>query len=228
MKSAMELLHDVNPYEGFVPTAEDLHGWGGHPEFFESIISSSKPKLIVEVGTWKGRSAITMADICKKHKIKAQIVCVDTWLGAAEFWVDHSDEKRYKSLGLKNGYPTVYYQFLSNVVQREHEDVIVPFPQASSVAAKFFKQMRLKPDLVYIDASHEYDDVLMDLRLWHDLLAPGGRLFGDDYCDHWHGVKHAVNNFYSRGEIVHTQLQNEAGRPPSDYWIGPNKEGWYE
>ena len=58
----MQLLHKVNPYEGFdfhsLPF--DAHGWGGQSPAFRELISQVKPRLIVEVGTWKGASALKM------------------------------------------------------------------------------------------------------------------------------------------------------------------------
>lgn len=43
---------------------------------------------------------------------------------------------------------------------------------------------RLKLDWVYIDALHDYDSCLADLRAWAPLIRPGGALCGHDYLDH--------------------------------------------
>lgn len=223
MTDIMKLIHATNPYDGFVPGDEDLHGWGGHPEFFEQMIVDSKPSLIIEVGSWKGRSAVVMGKIIKDLGLDTKIVCVDTWLGATEFWTNHADATRYQSLNLRNGYPQVYYQFLSNVVLNGLQDVIVPFPQTSTNAARFFKKAGVKADLIYIDASHEYEDVNADIEAWLPVLSEGGTMFGDDYCDYWIGVKRAVNNWF-RDIVKHVQLPNEPGRPPSDYWIAREEE----
>jgi SAM-dependent methyltransferase len=171
---------------------EDLQGWNSDSKIFDDLILEVKPKVIIEVGTWKGRSAIHMADVVKANKIPCSyIYCVDTWLGAIEFWTNlaHTPER---DLLLKNGYPQVYYQFISNVIHHKHQDIIVPFPNTSTTAAKFFATTGVAPDLVYIDASHEYSDVLEDIRLYYWLLNPGGVLFGDDYFN-FNGVKDAVD-----------------------------------
>src|SRR6185295_14421751 len=78
------LLHVEDPYAGFDAAALplDLHGWGSESPAFRELILRVKPRLIVEVGTWKGASAIHMADIVAETKLDAQILCVDTWLGA--------------------------------------------------------------------------------------------------------------------------------------------------
>lgn len=231
-----KLIHAVDPYLGFDPynRAVDLQGWGGHPEFFERVVANTyesakchrhkRSMIIVEVGTWKGKSAIAMADACRRLGIEAQIICVDTWLGATEFWTKHDDQKRYKSLGLVNGYPTVYYQFLTNVMQRGYRDVITPLPQTSTNAARMFQKFDIKADLVYVDASHEYSDVSDDISWWTSRLNVGGVIFGDDYCDHWKGVKDAVDECIGKHENV--RLPNADGDAPSDYWIAPPKEDY--
>src|SRR4051812_27015324 len=56
-------LHRTDPYEGFDSSAypRDLHGWGGQSAVFRKLIFELRPRLIIEVGTWKGASAVEMA-----------------------------------------------------------------------------------------------------------------------------------------------------------------------
>jgi Methyltransferase domain len=192
----MCLLHKANPYEGFnFPSLPfDAHGWGGQSPAFRELISQAKPRLIVEVGTWKGASALEMAGITRDLGLPTQIVCIDTWLGALEFWTDHTDVKRYLSLQLRNGYPSVYYQFLANVCHQGFQDRIVPFPQTASNAALWFRYYGIAADMIYLDASHEEEDVYQDLCNYWEIVADNGLIFGDDYHD-WDGVRLAVDRF---------------------------------
>jgi hypothetical protein len=154
-----------------------------------------KPKLIIEVGSWKGASAVHMAQCLKDLGVQAKILCIDTWLGAIEFWGNKQDPQRYLSLGLKNGYPTVFYQFLANVVKSGFQDVIVPFPQTSVTAARWLRQQGVQADAIYVDGSHEEEDVFVDLCGYWQVLAPGGIMFGDDYDQFWPSVRAAVQRF---------------------------------
>lgn len=54
-------------------------------------------------------------------------------------------------------------------------------------------------DYVYIDAQHEYDSVLRDLRAWFPKVKGGGVLGGDD-CD-TDGVRRAINDFFVDGVL---------------------------
>ena len=125
----MRLLHKTDPYDGFdfrsLPF--DAHGWGSQSTAFRELISQTKPHLIIEVGTWKGASALEMAAVTRDLGLPARIVCVDTWLGALLFWTDQTDPNLYLSLKLRHGYPAVYYQFLANVCHKGFQDRIVPF-----------------------------------------------------------------------------------------------------
>jgi hypothetical protein len=200
-KDIGQLIHATNPYDGFDPgklgyQTPDLQGWGSEDPQFEKLIAQLRPQMILEVGTWKGASAIHMAKILKKLGLhSARIVCVDTWLGALEFWTNHKDPDRYQSLRLKNGYPSVYYTFLANVVLSHQQDVIIPFAAPSSLAARFFRMHGIQFPLVYIDGSHEYEDVYNDLVGFWPCVSSGGALFGDDFTPRWPGVIRAVAEF---------------------------------
>ena len=50
-------------------------------------------------------------------------------------------------------------------------------------------------DIIYIDAGHEYEAVLLDAQLYWNLLNPGGYIIFDDYS--WPGVIKAVDEFFS-------------------------------
>jgi len=118
---------DKHIYENLNLLPEDLQGWNGHAPIFKEFIEKIKPTHIIEVGTWKGMSAINMAKTVKDLSLDTKITCVDTWLGALEFWSKNSQTPD-RNLLLKNGYPQIYYQFLSNVVHNKVEDIITPFP----------------------------------------------------------------------------------------------------
>lgn len=177
----------------------DLQGWNGNNQIFEKLILEKTPKVIIEVGTWKGQSAITMGETIKRNNIDCKIYCVDTWLGASEFLTNLRDTPE-RNLLHKNGFPQVYYQFLSNVVHSGLQDIITPIPNTSRIGYEVLRFFNIKADLIYIDASHSYDDVKDDIMNYVKLLNPGGIIFGDDY-KHWEGVKMAVDEIFGIGNF---------------------------
>ena len=115
----------------------------------------------------------------------------------------HKGDVKDDRLGYKNGYPTMYYKFISNVILEGVQDVIQPFPFPSSVAfktlEKLFKRFDVKADFIFVDGSHEECDVALDLYYYYQLLKDGGRLWGDDWG--WDGVQTAVLNFVAENNM---------------------------
>lgn len=192
----MEAIHGGDIYQGFHfqnhPNAPS--GWGGNSPAFAEILRTTKPKLILEVGTWKGASALHMASLLDALDLSdTRILCIDTWLGALEFRADLTDKERFQALACHHGYPTVYYQFLANVCHAGQQHRIIPFPFPSTTAALWLLRTDIRAELIYIDGSHEEDDVYQDLIDYAALLVPNGTLFGDDWA--WTGVRNAVTRF---------------------------------
>jgi hypothetical protein len=185
---------DKSIYDNFRPLPLKLSGWNGNKSIFRELIEKIKPTTIIEVGTWKGQSTITMGNAVREFNLNTTIHCVDTWLGAIEFWTTGKNTSE-RNLMTVNGYPQVYYQFLSNVVHNNLQNVILPFPNTSENGYRYFKYNNITAQMIYIDASHEEDDVYKDLNNYYDLLENNGILFGDDYQKDWLGVINSVNKF---------------------------------
>jgi len=184
----------------------DLQGWvqPGFEKVFQNAVSSvtDSPIIIVEVGTWKGLSASIMGKTLKEMGKDFRIICIDTWLGAPEFWTWGINENiRGGSLKLKNGYPTVYETFTKNMKAVNLDDVIVPLPVSSLVGADILKYYNIKADMIYIDAAHEYESVKQDIIKFKEILTPNGTIFGDDYSASWIGVKRAVDETLPKREV---------------------------
>lgn len=192
---------EQNPYKGFkpddFPSTPWSDGYGSTDPVFEQLLAQIKPNFIVEVGSWKGGSAIHMAQIAKRLGLKCQILCIDTWLGTT----DQMDNAAcLDDLGLRFGYPTLYYKFLANVVRAGVQDYIKPFPQTSLIAARWLQQQSVRPQLVYVDANHDTEDVLNDLNAYWPLVAADGVLLGDDWT--WASVRKAVQTYFTMNIVA--------------------------
>lgn len=176
----------------------DLQGWHSQHPIFAEAIKLSMPSIVIEVGTWKGASLCHMAKITKEFGLDTSFICVDTWLGSNDILWLNSEYR--SSLGLRGGYPNMFPQFIKNIHYEGIQDIVYPLPMTSTSAYYLLKKMEIIPDLVYIDAGHEEDEVYIDLKLFYDLLRPGGILFGDDYPG-WPGVVAAVNRFAAEKRV---------------------------
>lgn len=191
-------LHLFNPYDNFNANIykNDIGGWhGNHPIFFD-LLDNLNPKLILEIGTWKGQSAINMAKISKDLELETKIVCLDTWLGSIDFINAESRLDFERDAYPQFGYPKVYYQFLANVINNKVTDIIIPFPQTSSIGCRWLEEKNILFDLIYIDGSNDYRDIMLDLQSAWLILKNGGVIFGDDYNHRFFlDIKKAVDDF---------------------------------
>ncbi len=177
---------------------EDAHGWI-QPGFEEALDAVSErlagDVVIAEVGSWKGASALRIAE--KFGPRLKTLVCVDTWLGAPEFYTTFIDDpKRFSDEEYDRGWPQVFHVFTKNVKKRNFHDVVVPFPISSAQAVDVFRYHGIEFDAVYIDAAHEHDAVLADAEAYWPLVRQGGVMWGDDYGNGaFPGLKLAVDEF---------------------------------
>jgi hypothetical protein len=207
-KSILGKAHATNPYDGFDASKYpiDLQGTGATP-MLQKVFDAINPRVIVEVGTWKGASAVFFAQLLKDRGIDGVVICVDTWLGGFHSmsirenkpgWQEGWEIEKY----YHHGYPTLYYQFLANVVHKGLQDYIVPVPNTSQIAARWLHSQRIGADVIYVDGSHDEDDVYRDLVDYWKVLNLNGIMCGDDFTSFWYGVICAVNRFARENDVT--------------------------
>lgn len=171
----------------------DLRGWV-QPNLgavaARLLAGAPRDVVIAEVGVWKGASTVVLVEAARGTGRWAEVVSVDTWLGAPEFWGPHASPNH--DLQRVRGYPRVYETFLRNMRGAGVWPQVTPFPISSVQGAEVLRRLGVRPWLVYVDAAHEADAVEADCRAWWPLVPPGGALFGDDWGPDWPGVAAGV------------------------------------
>lgn len=155
-------------------------GWFSHKEgeIYRREVATVKAGVIVEVGTWLGRSTVFILDICRQKG--NTIYCVDTWAGSA------SDETSDMARRFD-----VYDAFVKNMSQYGAGEYLRPTKGNSVTVAKRFDDRSI--DLVMIDGDHAYESVRDDIEAWLPKIRPGGTIMGHDYDNkRWPGVTRAV------------------------------------
>ncbi len=126
--------------------------------------------IIVEIGSWKGRSTIWLAKGSKSGN-KVQVVAIDPHTGSPE-----------------HGKVNTFKEFKSNISSARVNDVVTPVVKTSEDAIKGFKG---KVELLFIDGNHDYEFVKKDFELWSPKLIEGGIIaFHDSHL--WNGPKRVV------------------------------------
>lgn len=190
-------LYSSDPFAGvdLADVKPDRQGWGSDHPIIREFIGKLRPSRIAEVGVWKGRCVLNMAQYCRELGLETEIICIDTWLGSPEHWLRRDNRNFYESLKIRHGLPQIYWTFLRNVVDDNAQDFITPMPMPSESAFHVLSRLNVSLDLVHVDAGHEYESVLADLKRFWTLLRPGGVLIGDDYHRGWPEVVRAADDF---------------------------------
>jgi hypothetical protein len=191
-QAVMEKLYGGDIWTGFsaVPQSE-VQGWNGHHPSLSKLTSTPGPKIVVDVGVWKGQSTINMATAMRDAGIDGVVIGVDTFLGSPEHW----DMNLFNR---NNGLPDLYQIFLSNVVAAGLTDYVIPLAQTSTTAVRVLQSRGIAPQIVHVDAAHEYPEVIRDLEDYWSILDEGGYIIGDDYDISWPGVIQAAGEFSAK------------------------------
>lgn len=188
-----KLLHGHNPYAGF-PVKDWAGTWYNDPNacspIFRRALEMSKPTVAIEVGSFVGESSIHIAKTMRELNPGSVLICVDTWYGGFDHWTKVPEKLRFWF-----GRPSLYYQFIGNVMAHRVEDVILPLALDSVNAARLLDYLGIAAKFIYVDASHERGDALRDYETYWPLLESGGAMLIDDNSRFFPGVQHDWKEF---------------------------------
>jgi len=155
--------------------------WFDYKSFYSFAINQlPNNSNMAEIGSWLGRSISYFAveSIIKNKQIKCY--CIDIWKPYSEI-PNHAFFEN----------DLAYNQFLSNI--EPIKNIVTPKRGESSEVCKEFNDQFF--DFIFIDAAHDYDNVLKDLNSWYPKLKNNGLIGGHDW--HHGPVVQAVNDFFA-------------------------------
>src|SRR6185503_3458451 len=112
LPSPYDSLKEIRPFVD--------HGWFTNGPQLCKLIRSHKVETVVEVGSWLGKSTITIARALPNH---GQVYAVDHWLGSSE----HQEGQGAWHPCL----PYLYEQFLSNIIHARLTHKVIPIRMPS-------------------------------------------------------------------------------------------------
>ncbi len=146
---------------------------------------------VVELGVFWGSSICHLAKEIKRYNKKCKIYAVDNY----KTFSCHNDTYD----GQSN-----YNKFLQNLHESHVENDVI-----SIVGDRlFFDNIRYSSiDFSFIDADHELESVMSDIRSIWPKIKQGGILSGHDY--QYNGVKYAVDCFFYNKEINYYNTEKQ-------------------
>lgn len=140
-----------------IENALKVEGWMNPAELGWLADQASRHGLIVEVGSYFGRSCRAIAD-----NTPGRVIAVDTWIGPL-------------SLNDPNTIPSFEQKFRQNLADLILQGKVYPITPSSELLEN------LHPDMVFIDGDHHFEVVREDIIFWMARLSKGGLLCGHDF-----------------------------------------------
>lgn len=155
------------------------------------IIASETPGPIVEIGSWKGRSTAALGFASRNNSAHPLIYSVDPFTGSKE----HREADPNCN---------TWDDFRDNIEDLHMFDIVRPYQMTSKEAyEKHFGAI----SMLFIDGSHDYEDVKYDFCSWGSNVVVGGWICMHDY--YWPGPNKVVEEYV---------VGNPKYRAPPDSW----------
>ncbi len=171
----------------------DDQGWYANEFYLGKLICRRRAKVVIELGSWLGKST---RDIAKKLPEDGIVYAVDHWFCPP---YDQAIPRYYLHLDTNH----CYQQFLSNVIHANLTHKIIPLRMSVQAAAEEIIRRGIKPDIIYLDATHHEPDVYEDIQTYFPLVKGHGILCGDDWAwyDETGSVENAVRRFAKENNL---------------------------
>lgn len=161
---------------------------------FEAAYSLPSPANIVEIGSFMGRSTCSLASGCRDTQ--KRVFAIDTFNG---------NDYDFPARGYLD-------QFSDNVkgcgLSRYVEPVV-------GVSYEIARSWNRPIHMLFIDGSHQYEDVLADFEGFFPHVAPGGIVALHDVCEDWPGPSRVWHETAKRRLVDTSHFKSLAyGRKP--------------
>lgn len=141
-------------------------------EVLAGLCQSLEAKTFAEVGCKEGRTTgFLLANLPE-----LRVIAIDPWMPIPNAAEDYKDWD----------FAQIEREFWQNV--GEHRNRLTMHQLPSYDAASVVGEV----DIAFIDAAHDFDSCMEDIRLWWPKVRVGGALCGHDYQHSFPGVMRAV------------------------------------
>lgn len=167
-----------------------IHGWMSKMEMFCLAHFARESETILEVGSYKGRSARCLAD-----NTSGKVYCVDPWTSK----YIRENGKQHEGIS-----PDVLDEFKANLKDHIEKDKV----HVCQGNLTFFVDKLPRMDFAFIDGDHRYAEVKKDINHCKQLVKHEGIIAGHDYGHaDWPGVKRAVDELFPAEKInIHESI----------------------
>ena len=152
-----------------------------------------EPDKGTEVGVYEG----DMAEALRVAFPACELLLVDPW---QEWTPDDTYYQKHRRTGklIKTDWDAIYKKTMNRMA------ALGGFNRISRTTSKWAAHVaeNKSQDFVFIDANHNYDDVLNDIGWWLPKIKRGGLICGHDYGGAYRGVAKAVDKSFGKKNLI--------------------------
>lgn len=137
--------------------------WAGHIFFAYDLVCNLKPKMIVELGTYRGTSFFSFCQAVKDRHLSTKLFAIDSWEGE-----DHTGMYGNDILKEVKNIVNNYYRKINIKLLKTYFDT----------AVNKFKDNQI--DILHIDGLHTYEAVRHDYETWQGKVSKNGIILFHD------------------------------------------------
>ena len=171
--------------------ADRIDGWIARDEHEWLVRAASTRQVIIEVGSWKGKSTKALA-----LSSPGRVIAIDHWKGSSN---EQGGAHQEAALLGSDGMVSVFSRNLKDEIAGGK---VIPVREDSASAgptvAGILRRFGGYADMIFIDGDHTYPAVKRDLEVYAPMVRPGGLFSGHDYQHGFPGVVQAVNERFGR------------------------------
>ncbi len=155
-----------------------LGDWLGLERAYEmaEMILERKPKVCVEIGTFKGNSMLVQAFALRENNDGGKLYCIDPW-SVADATEGNNDPENNKWWSSAISLNQVHQECMEAIWQHHLEPWVVVIRAASQYCHELFRH---DIDWIYIDGSHAEVPSCRDVENYVPRVKPGGTVLFDD------------------------------------------------
>ncbi len=163
-----------------------------HKEVLQKVVVENNIEIMAEIGVWKTHMPRRLLRDENCFKVLKEYWAIDQWkvLSSAHGHMSNRTTQDWNGL---------YFNACKYMPWFKQLRVL---RLTSLEASKIFVDGYF--DFIYIDASHFYEDVLDDIKVWLPKVKKGGIFGGHDYGMGGrknHGVKKAIDEYFGEGNV---------------------------
>lgn len=130
--------------------------WWGHVPFAQWLTCAARPRVFVELGTYRGVSYAAFCEAVRREKLETRCFAVDTWRGDAQSsFYDGTVYQEFRE------FHDARYAAFSTLLRCTFDEALPRFAEGSI-------------DLLHIDGLHTYEAVRHDFESWLPKLSRRG------------------------------------------------------